>query len=135
MKVIENNIIPFGKYTAITLWPFIFVKRMLTHTVGHETIHWWQQLEVLVAALIIAIAAILFGASAWWLCAVPFSYYALYCAEWAVRLAIYRDGTEAYRNISHEQEAYMHEADPHYLARRKPFAWTGYLARKTYVRT
>jgi len=135
MKVIENNIIPFGKYTAITLWPFIFVNRMMKHTVGHESIHWWQQLEVLVLALIIAAAAVLFGASAWWLCAVPFSYYAIYCLEWLVRLMIYRDGTEAYRNISHEQEAYMHEAEPQYLARRKPFAWMGYLARKTYVRT
>ena len=86
-------------------------------------------------ALIIAVAAILLGASAWWLCAVPFSYYALYCAEWAVRLAIYRDGTEAYRNISHEQEAYMHEVEVNYINLRRPFAWLGYITRKTYTKT
>ena len=135
IRVIENKLIPFGHYTAITLWPWIFVKRMMAHTVSHESIHWWQQLEVLAAALaLIGAAVALLPASPWWLCLAPAVYYLIYCAEWLVRLIIYRDGTEAYRNISHEQEAYMHEADTQYLARRKPFAWMGYLARKTYVR-
>ena len=49
MIIVKNNIIPFGGYKAITLWPFIFTKSELTDIdINHERIHRAQQLELLV---------------------------------------------------------------------------------------
>jgi len=44
MITIKNNIIPFKGFTAMTLWPFVFVRKdreqNYTHTAkNHEAIH------------------------------------------------------------------------------------------------
>ena len=112
MKTIVNSIIPFGSYKAITIWPFVFARKELTKIDEmHEGIHLRQQAELLV---------------------IPF--FILYVLEWAVRLIIYRDGREAYRNISFEQEAYMHQSDISYPDDRRHYAWAAYIGRKTYHR-
>lgn len=77
------------------------------HVVNHERIHTAQQRELLF---------------------IPF--YVLYCLEWLVRLAQYRNWHKAYRNISFEREAYGHGHDLGYLARRRHYAWTGHLRKK-----
>ena len=49
MKIIYNKIIPFKKYKAITLWPFIFARDPLNKIdINHEKIHGKQQLELLI---------------------------------------------------------------------------------------
>ena len=55
-----------------------------------------------------------------------------YVIEWVIRLAIYWNFDEAYRNISFEQEAYDHEAEHYYLSVRKHFAWMRYIFKKSY---
>jgi hypothetical protein len=43
--IIRNNIIPFGKFKAITIWPFIFARKnadMSPLIITHEEIHGQQ---------------------------------------------------------------------------------------------
>jgi hypothetical protein len=42
MIIVKNNIIPFKGYKAITLWPFIFVRKECSFDeidLNHELIH------------------------------------------------------------------------------------------------
>ena len=133
MITIKNRLIPFSGFAALTLWPFVFVRQDLSERGRrHEGTHLAQELEVMMAMCAIVGAAMIMGASPWWLVLVPATYYILYVAEWLVRLLLYRDRTEAYRNISTEQEAYLHENEALYLTERQPFAWLRYLTRKTW---
>ena len=114
MKTVFCNHFPARGYIALTLWPFIFVRksaeRHYTLTVSnHEHIHGEQQKEMLVLPMLL-----------------------LYALEYLVRLLLYASHKEAYRNISFEQEAYINEAVPDYLAHRHHYAWAKHLFTKTY---
>lgn len=108
MKVVYNKIIPFPGFLAINLFGICFVreeykdkiseKRMQT-VLNHESIHTEQMKEL----------AYIF-------------FYLWYFIEWLVRLFI-NGPSEAYENISFEQEAYEHEAEPDYLKERKRYCW------------
>ena len=110
IRIVINKIIPFKGFKAITLWPWIFCRKALKDVdVNHEMIHVRQQEEMLIVLFFI------------W-----------YVIEWVIRLAIYLNFDEAYKNISFEQEAYDHEAEHGYLNVRKHFAWMRYLTKKSY---
>lgn len=101
-----------GKYVGLALWPFIILKsaglkkdRVL---MNHERIHLKQQREMLV---------------------IPF--YIWYLTEWCIRWALEGSPYRAYRRLSFEQEAYLHEHDPEYLQERKPWAFLSYLGKQT----
>lgn len=101
MITIYNKIIPFKGFRAITLWPFIFVRKGCEFNeihLNHEKIHARQQLELLI---------------------IPF--YLIYLIEWLVRLIITRNLHKAYRDISFEKEAYANESNLDYLKNRKWF--------------
>ena len=107
MIIIRNNLIPFPGYSAITIWPFIFVRRIAWYSNDidrHEHIHGRQQLEMLLLL-----------------------FYLWYGLEYIIRLSITRDHVRAYRSISFEQEAYTHEHDEQYLQHRRLYAWLKYL--------
>lgn len=93
---------------GVTLAPFgIYLKpEYLTNkrVIQHESIHWKQQLEMLI---------------------IPF--YLWYIIEWFIRL--FMKGN-AYRNISFEREAYKNENVENYLENRKFFGWIKYLRQK-----
>lgn len=110
IRFIYNKIIPFKDFKAIAICPWIFYRSVLKNEdVKHEMIHIRQQEEMLIVLFFI------------W-----------YVIEWVIRLAIYWNFDEAYRNISFEQEAYDHEAEHYYLSVRKHFAWFRYLTKKSY---
>lgn len=91
--LVRNKLIPFKGYKAISIWPFIFVRKDAKFDdvdFNHERIHLRQQIELLV---------------------IPF--YIIYFIEWIFK---------GYRNISFEKEAYTYEEDLEYLKRRKIFA-------------
>jgi len=101
MKIVYNNIIPFDGYKAITIWPFIFVRKGVELNevdINHEEIHGKQQVEMLV---------------------IPF--FVWYLLEWAVKL-VFGKGN-AYHRISFEREAFENEKDMNYLEKRRAFAW------------
>jgi hypothetical protein len=107
MITIRNSFIPVKDFTALTLWPFVFVRkdaRMAATTIRHENIHGEQQKEML----------ILF-------------FYLWYLVEWLVKLCIYRNSMTAYKNISFEREAYANQNNVAYLDERKPYAFLKYL--------
>lgn len=101
-------------YVALTLWPLVIVrkgaeKRYTLTASNHEHIHGEQQKEMLVAGMLL------------W-----------YAVEYLVRVVLYWSHREAYRNISFEQEAYLHEGEQDYIDRRRHYAWRKYLFTKTY---
>ena len=125
---------------GITLCPFgIYVKiSYLTRqkTINHESIHWAQQLEMIVAGAIIAVlTAILllsFNVFSLWLLtllAFPFLFFYLwYVIEWFFRIFI--NGNKAYVSLSFEREAYGNADNMEYLKTRKPFSWLRYMVRQ-----
>ncbi len=115
MKLVYNNIIPFNGYLAMCIFPFIFVRKdaraLKTTDINHETIHGKQQIEML-----------------WVL------FFVWYGIEWFIRLVAYGfDCHLAYKNISFEQEAYLHEDDLIYLNNRKLFASWKYLFKTSFI--
>ncbi|WP_224485508.1 hypothetical protein [Robertkochia aurantiaca] len=96
-----------GKYVGLTLWPVIILKHAALKSdkvlLNHERIHLRQQLELLI---------------------VPF--YLIYFTEWLIGLVRFRNSYEAYRNISFEKEAYLHEAELDYLSGRQLWAFSRY---------
>ena len=102
VKLITGN---FAR--AITLYPFVFVKKHkdLENQVmlNHEKIHLRQQLELLV---------------------LPF--YVLYLVEYAIGRLRGFSHNKAYRQISFEKEAFAHEQDFGYLGSRKRNAYRDY---------
>lgn len=69
-------------------------------TINHESIHTAQMKEMLY---------------------IPF--YIWYAVEYLFHFLKYWANRAAYRSISFECEAYLHEYDPEYLKTRKHFAW------------
>ena len=90
--IIYNKLIPFKGYKAITIWPFIFIRKECSFNnvdLNHEKIHLRQQLELLIIF-----------------------FYIIYLIEWIFK---------GYKNISFEKEAYKYEGDLEYLKTRKIF--------------
>lgn len=118
MIKVRNYLVPLPGYKCMTVWPFIFIRIMAGWggqfnevDATHEGIHGEQQKEMLL---------------------LPF--FVLYLLEWMIRLIIYHNQWEAYRNISFEQEAFLYEKDSDYLGTRHRYAWVKYITKKTYRR-
>jgi hypothetical protein len=107
MIFISKYIVPRG-YTGIALFPFVILKHkalMLDAVlINHEKIHIRQQLEMLV---------------------LPF--YLMYIIEFSIRLVLYRNWKNAYKNISFECEAFTNEKDLEYLKTRSFWNFLNYL--------
>lgn len=106
MRIVINKIIPFGKnFYAINLFGVLFVKGPCSPMlINHEKIHTAQIKDLLY----------LF-------------FYLAYVVEWLVRLLQFRNGYEAYRNISFEREAYANQKNLKYLNGRKRYSFLNYL--------
>ena len=100
--VIHVRKLPFGgDFLAINLCGLIFALRDLTpEELNHERIHTAQQRELLF---------------------LPF--FLWYAVEWLVLMVRYRNGIEAYYRIRFEREAYRHQAESDYLARRRHYRY------------
>lgn len=102
MKIIYNRIIPFGRrYYAINLFGILFAKGPCNEVIiNHEKIHTAQMREM----------GYLF-------------FYVWYVVEWLVNLIRFGNSYKAYQEISFEREAYRHEEETDYLARRRRWGW------------
>lgn len=108
MNFIEvvNSLIPFPGYKAITLFPWVFVRRNVVEKgrwrvqdQNHESIHIEQQKELLLVF-----------------------FYVIYLVEYLIN--IFRYGFDldlAYRGISFEREAYDNQDNLDYRKTRKHF--------------
>lgn len=113
MMVVKSNLVPrlfsvFFSVAAITLWPFIFVRKHPSFSenkilINHETIHIKQYNELLVIGFLV-----------------------LYLCDWVRGLIKYKDPVKAYNRIRFEQEAYGNQKNMAYLQNRSRFAWKKY---------
>jgi len=86
---------------AITIFPFIISKEeMNAETLNHETIHIYQQRELLLIG-----------------------FYLLYFYYYLRGVIKYKDKQKAYFMIPFEQEAYANDGNFNYLDERKPYCW------------
>lgn len=135
IRIVYNKILPLGDNQSMSVWPWIFVKKAVKdYVITHELIHCQQQKEVMAVTALVCLALVILGATPWILCAVPFSFYILYLLEYIIRLCIYCNHREAYRNISTEQEAYLNQMTAGYPMTRRDFAWVRFIFKKTYNR-
>jgi len=90
---------------AISLGFFVFSREAMSEsTKRHETIHFQQQLEMLII----------------------FQWF-FYFLFWFYGLCKLKNGRKAYFNIPFEKEAYQNELDANYLQCRPRFAWLKYI--------
>lgn len=106
MKIVENNILPFGGYLAVNIFGILFIHKgtrdkISSKVINHEAIHSAQIKEMLYIF-----------------------FYLWYGIEYFVRL--FQHGDE-YLSISLEREAYDNEDNPEYLKSRKHFSWFKYV--------
>ena len=109
--IIRGNVVPalmsvFISVTAITLWPFVFIRSDVEdedRVINHESIHMAQY---------------------WELWVVPFLF--VYVWDFFRGWFKYRDTHKAYRSIRFEQEAFANDRNLNYLKNRKSFRWRDY---------
>lgn len=117
MRVIVNRWIPFPGFLAVNVLGWVFVRhdfeqgKILSaeaykQLLRHEYTHTLQMREL-----------------------AYFGFYLWYVMEWIFRFVQHRNLRKAYRNLSFEREAYAHQHDRHYNAKRKPWAFLRYLHR------
>lgn len=103
-----TKVFSFGKAEAITIFPFIFLRRNGLKVdkvlLNHERIHLVQALELAV-----------------------FLFYIWYLSEFLVRFFQHRNFDKAYRNISFEREAYVNQHNENYLQQRRLWSFWKYL--------
>jgi hypothetical protein len=140
MKKIFNIFVPFKGFKCMTIWPFMFVRMEYKNKVSvvdetHENIHGVQQQEMMtIIALLTFFLAFMGVLSYWWIITAPLWYFAFYGLEYVVRLFMYHfDANMAYRNISFEQEAFLHENVEAYVKSRVAFASFKYLRMTTFT--
>lgn len=108
MIIIINPYLLRKKFSGITLWPFIILKRIELKedkvVVNHERIHLRQQAEMLVIF-----------------------FYLWYGLEFLWRWIQYKNRYKAYLNISFEREAYRNEKTLDYLETRPVYSFRNYL--------
>lgn len=103
MIVVNNKIIPFDGYKAMTIWPFVFVRSELSEIdMNHEKIHGRQQVEML------------------WLL-----FFIWYGVEYLLRAVF--GGYNPGKNVSFEREAYDKDIDLNYLKHRRFWAFLKYI--------
>jgi len=94
---VQNRLIPWGKYDALALIPFLFYKGEYPDhiIINHEKIHFAQQKELYIIG-----------------------FFFLYLFYW------FKYG---YNGNPFEREAAKNQSDENYLEQRKKFEWISYL--------
>lgn len=160
MRIIHNNIIPFGDFGSMNILGLLFTKRQkgtITKRIKrHEGTHTYQQYELLMVAAIVSLILCNIYASWWYLLGVLVIPFAIYVAAFLIEAFIppYHNAKEcfegktlwgkikaiptwlgkvwvdAYRDNCFEREAYMNEDDPEYNSTRAFFAEVRYIIKK-----
>lgn len=137
MKIIYNNTIPFGRFVALTLLIWLFIKRgkeLTERLLNHEKIHMRQQLEIVAACLVINATLIaLTGGSWWWMLASIPAPFIMYGISIGIEILL-PPYDQAYRNSCFETEAIYNEHKPSYTRRwwRHLFGWVRYIPNRKY---
>lgn len=140
MIIVKNNILPIPGFYAMTIYPFIFVRKKVNpfnspgskerreQMLNHEFIHGAQQLDFFIISLIISaivntVGCLLFTYNILTLVMgllIPFIvFYIVYGLNYLIN--IIRGCDDPYKEIVFEREAYSNDLDFEYLKTRK---WT-----------
>ena len=137
MKIICNNIIPFGRFTALTVLFWLFIKRgkeLTERLYNHEKIHMRQQLEIEAACLVINAGLIsMTGGSWWWMMASIPAPFIIYGISVGIEILL-PPYDRAYGSSCFETEAIYNEHRRSYtrLWWKHLFAWIGYISNRKY---
>lgn len=139
MKVIRiyNNTIPILGFTCMLtlfiLWVRNDSKKYIDDgVINHESIHMYQQLELLLVGVISGVLVCsLSSLSWWWMIAFCLSPFLVYILCWILEILLPPYG-KAYKNICFESEAQYNEYNFNYLSKRVPFSWIKYIPNKKY---
>lgn len=132
MKIVRNKFIPFGKFDAMNILGFLFVKEdtiLNDSLIRHEAIHTVQQYEILALSALVALVVSNLYASWWYLLIVVVMPIAIYLLAWFIE-AILPPYDSAYKDSPFEREAYLNQRNPMYLATRPIGATLKYVLKK-----
>lgn len=132
MKIIRNKYIPFGKFDAMNILGFLFVKedtKLDDELINHEAIHTVQQYEILALSALVALVTSNLYASWWYLLIVIAMPIAIYLLAWLIELVL-PPYDRAYHDSPFEREAYLNQHNPMYLATRPIGATLKYVLKK-----
>lgn len=106
MKIIHTKYFPFGRYSTINLFGFLFTKKnnLSDVDINHESIHTEQMKEMLYIF-----------------------FYIWYGIEYIAIRLLHNSQHGAYRDVSFEEEAYINERDLSYIKNRKHYSWFKYV--------
>lgn len=108
--IFYNKLFPIKGFKAMNLFGLLLIRKdqrafMSAKDYNHEQIHTAQYREL----------GYLF-------------FLPIYIIEWLIKLCYYRfHAHRAYRAVSFEREAYLHEREKEYLAQRKHYSWIKYI--------
>ena len=132
MKIVRNKYIPFGKFDAMNILGFLFVKEdtiLDDEIINHEAIHTAQQHEIMTASALVALAMSNIFSSWWYLLVAIAMPIAIYLLAWFVELLL-PPYNSAYKDSPFEREAYFNQHDPMYLAKRPIGATLKYVLKR-----
>ena len=137
MKIIYNNIIPFGRFTALTVLFWLFIKRgkeLTERLYNHEKIHMRQQLEIVAACLVINAGLISMTGGSWgWMTVSILAPFIIYGISVGIEILL-PPYDRAYGSSCFETEAIYNEHRRSYtrLWWKHLFAWIGYISNRKY---
>ena len=132
IKTVVNKFLPFKGFVAMTVWPFIFIRKdkelkFVDKVKRHEYIHVYQQIECLLVGVVLAFLMLITGCK-WWSLIPLGLFFELYAIEWIVKgLINFGNSRKAYRSISFEREAFENQENPDWLDDRPKFYWIKYV--------
>lgn len=132
MQIIKNKHLPFGKFDAMNILGFLFVKsdtKLTKRLIRHEATHTVQQYEILALSAIVALILSNIYASWWYLLVVLVMPIAIYVLAWLIELVL-PPYDSAYKDSPFEREAYLNQDNPDYLATRPIGAVVKYILKK-----
>lgn len=136
-KICYNNWIAktfLSGFQTITLAAWILTKCDNKEDLGqidinHECVHVKQWIECMVLSFILIFVLVLaFEISSLWFLISFVMFYILYGIEFLIKLPFY--GSDTYRNVSFEREAYDNEKDDSYIENSGYFEWFKYILKK-----
>lgn len=132
IKTVVNKFLPFKGFVAMTVWPFIFIRKdkelkFVDKVKRHEYIHVYQQIECLLVGVVLAFLMLILGCG-WWSLIPLGLFFELYAVEWIIKgLINFGNSRRAYRSISFEREAFENQENPDWLDDRPKFYWIKYV--------
>jgi hypothetical protein len=154
MIIIHNKFIPFKGYKLMNILGLVFSRvpenRISMTDKRHEQIHTYQQWEIVELASVLSLILCTIFTSLWYLIAIPIIPFVVYIIGWLCEIALppYHNAKklwkehkfaswvtkiwhDAYLDNCFEREAYANESNVDYLETRIPFAWIGYILKKS----